>query len=37
MLKDLGLAMDAAKGAGSNIVPVGSAVHGIYSSMVEDG
>ena len=37
MYKDLGLAMDVARGAGSNIVPVGDVVHGIYGSLVNDG
>jgi len=37
MYKDLGLAMDVARKAGSNIVPVGQTVHGLYGALVEEG
>ncbi len=37
MYKDLGLAMEVAKVAGKNIVPVGSTVHEIYGELVKQG
>eukprot|EP00602_Paraphysomonas_sp_CaronLab_P004181 CAMPEP_0185024202 /NCGR_PEP_ID=MMETSP1103-20130426/7177_1 /TAXON_ID=36769 /ORGANISM="Paraphysomonas bandaiensis, Strain Caron Lab Isolate" /LENGTH=315 /DNA_ID=CAMNT_0027557113 /DNA_START=181 /DNA_END=1128 /DNA_ORIENTATION=+ len=37
MYKDLGLALDAANVAGSNIVPVGKTVHGLYGRIMEMG
>jgi hypothetical protein len=34
MYKDLGLAMEAAKVAGKNILPVGSTVHDLYGDLL---
>lgn len=37
MYKDLGLALEVAKVAGKNILPVGSTVHDIYGDLVKQG
>lgn len=37
MYKDLGLAMEVAKVAGKNILPVGSTVYDIYGHLVQQG
>lgn len=37
MLKDLGLALDAAATVGPDTLPIGSSVHGIYTNLVKNG
>lgn len=37
MYKDLGLAMEVAKVAGQNILPVGSTVHDLYGDLLQQG